>query len=687
MEPPPTVHVAAPEPPLPELPPPMLRLPSPLACLPSPSFSDPTATDHDGEDAMPDGAEDESCSVVVATEKDLNAKHGAAPPPPPPPPPQSLAPPLPPPPQSLAPPPPPPPPPPPSIPRGPNRATMARTRLTVGDLVQALKFTTGIAALSVSGDWWDATVREISGTGVKVHFFGWDAAQDEWISHEGRGSRLRARGEHSLSHLLLKVPPQWRDVTDEASVALLVDRPNLEDYLHVQDGFGRWHWAEICAERNVADGRVVLARAPPGLCQSTAGAVWEEWVPCAESHRFRLACSAGHLMLRADSGPAVTCADHQSQCAGGGDGQCGCPGQLSASHARVWCPACSVHVCLACANVCGDEPDPYGIAGVADRTAEAAQKQTHRRETLEGGRTLPPRAKCPRAEEAPPTPTPPLAAVWPTEQQRRGIERLRLLYPGDSERESVVAKLAESLPDASVRNVYAINHVHAQRRFELEVELEPALHGTTKLLWHSTGGWGGARAAETQACEGVPRSSSDPLDLIGSRFPFDPTFAKHGTYGTRALCFAEHAIYCDLLLPCRRSALELCSGDQRPPRAVLPQVGDDILLDDSTTVVYEVKEVGTGAEPNKCRLRQLAWHSGARGAGSEMWYRLGDGEAGTHAWTTADMHYLILADVALGHCKGYGKDEPNMKATGDIRTDPLPREPLGFHSVSGSEQE
>ena len=253
----------------------------------------------------------------------------------------------------------------------------------------------------------------------------------------------------------------------------------------------------------------------------------------------------------------------------------------------------------------------------------------------------------------------------------------------DSEHSRVVAKLMESLPDAKVRHVYAIEHEPARRRYELELELAPELRRNQKLLWHSTGGWG-AKVAEAQVRADVPLPSTDPLDLISARVPFDATFATHGTYGTRALCFAEHAIYSDVLLPCRRSALEL--HREQPPREVLPRIGDDILLEGSSAV-YEVKEVGTNTQPDLCRLRQLHWNKGDAGAGSEVWYRLGNGQRETCAWTTADVHYLVLADVALGECKDYGKEEPNLRAKGDVKTDPLPREPKGYHSVSGTEQE
>ena len=380
-------------------------------------------------------------------------------------------------------------------------------------------------------------------------------------------------------------------------------------------------------------------------------------------------------MLRASNGPRVACSDQRE------DESC-CPGILEANHHRAWCPSCAVHVCLACANVRGTEQDPYGVL-----RANCAKEASARRETIEGTRRLPPRADLVDSAPEPSAVAPTPAA--PTEQQQRGIDRLRLLQPRRgrvSEYRDVVEKLRDSLPDARVRRVFAIDHEPARRRFELELELEPALRNNCKLLWHSTGGFHGAKAAEAQVQTDVPLPSTDPLDLIGARFPFDHTFANHGTYGTRALCFAEHAVYPDVLLPCRRSVLEHVGDGERSRRAVLPQVGDDILLEGSSAV-YEVKEVGSNAQPSLCRLRQLHWNKGEAGAGTEGMHQLGDGANDTRAWATADVHYLVLADVALGECKDYGKEEPNIKATGDNKTDPLPREPRGCHSVSGTEQE
>lgn len=43
------------------------------------------------------------------------------------------------------------------------------------------------------------------------------------------------------------------------------------------------------------------------------------------------------------------------------------------------------------------------------------------------------------------------------------------------------------------------------------------------------------------------------------------------------------------------------------------------------------------------------------------------------------MRYLLLCEVALGRVKDYGREEPNIKRQ-------LLREPEGYHSVGGTEQ-
>ena len=192
----------------------------------------------------------------------------------------------------------------------------------------------------------------------------------------------------------------------------------------------------------------------------------------------------------------------------------------------------------------------------------------------------------------------------------------------------------------------------------------------TTELWHSCG-------------------EADPLEIIASPFGFDTTYADHGTYGERALCFAAHAIYCDRLLPCHRSALRRASAER--PAAALPSVGDDVLLGDER-LKYEVLGVGTGADPTSCRLRQLHWEKNEAGAGQVRGYQLGADGVGdeTSEWHPADVRYLILADVALGRCKDYGREEPNIKG-GELLREPIEHDPTSgerveFHSVSGTEQ-
>ena len=99
--------------------------------------------------------------------------------------------------------------------------------------------------------------------------------------------------------------------------------------------------------------------------------------------------------------------------------------------------------------------------------------------------------------------------------------------------------------------------------------------------------------------------------------------------------------------------------------------GDDTIAGN----VYEVVGLAAGGDRNLCRLRQLHWNRGDVGAGKECLYNLGDGDGETYAWSSADERYLLVVDVALGRCKDFGREEPNIKGG------KVPREPAGFHSV------
>ena len=149
------------------------------------------------------------------------------------------------------------------------------------------------------------------------------------------------------------------------------------------------------------------------------------------------------------------------------------------------------------------------------------------------------------------------------------------------------------------------------------------------------------------------------------------------------ICFSEHAIYGDRLVPCRTSDLHPAAD------LGLPCVGDDILLDNATAV-YEVEHVGVDGDPARCILRKLRWNKGERGgclpkfrghtAGRSVSLRLGAGGDDTFAWRPADRRYTILSTVALGRCKDFGGGEPNY--FGDVK-----REPSGYHSVQGTERD
>ena len=547
-----------------------------------------------------------------------------------------------------------PPPPPPTAPEPPSRAgsraTFARNALAAGDKVHALKLA-GSGQVSASGMWCEATVLAVGASGnLHVHFFGWKAEiHDEWIKAEVKGSRLR-EFKGSLKDRIRFVPESERDEADEESVVLLVERPGVTDYMRVLGDDSRWRLVEIIDECEESAGqRDVLAREvlPPGANQQA----WEEWVPCSESHRFRCTCGDGHLLTRLESGPAFRCPGTY-----GGQQCSGCPGELSESDPRAICPICRSRghsVCLACANAQGHN---------YPRRQEATEKAA-RRETIETGRMRAPLAANGSNDAAAAQPHTALLPPPPTPQQQQGLQRLEQLASGHSDLQRIKAKLLESLPDARGVVIYAVNHEPARARMDLALQLRPALQGSIQELFHSPGGW---------------TSQTDPLDVIGSDFGFDHTFASTGTYGDGAFCFAAHAIYCDRLLPCRTSSVHKDGYE-----CGLPSVGDDILLhgEDAPQHIYEVVSVGVGGDPSLCRLRQLQWTKGEKGAGQETTWHLGDGSGDTTAWSSADERYLLVTDVALGKCKDYGKEEPNIKA-GEV-----PREPEGFHSTSGTEQD
>ena len=266
-----------------------------------------------------------------------------------------------------------------------------------------------------------------------------------------------------------------------------------------------------------------------------------------------------------------------------------------------------------------------------------------------------------------------IAAAGRSAAQEQGMARIRLLSANDEEAVRVRSMLHASLPQAVDVAVYAVEHTPARRRFELALELEPELRGevtrplppeAVKLgvlqLWHSTG-------------------EADPLDVLGSAHCLDPTYGQHGTYSDGGLCFAAHAAYCDHLRPCRSSLLA------PPPdhtKGELPAVGEDVLLpcDANPDQVFEVARTNVDGDPARCELRPLPWDK-QKGRKQPRFDRLGGGEGGTAPWALADKRFLLLLDVAAGVARDYGPEEPNL------RGGEMPREPVGYHSVTGTEQD
>ena len=266
-----------------------------------------------------------------------------------------------------------------------------------------------------------------------------------------------------------------------------------------------------------------------------------------------------------------------------------------------------------------------------------------------------------------------IAAAGRSAAQERGMARLRLLPADDAHAVRVRGMLHASLPQAMDVVVYEVDHTPARRRYELALELDPELRGEVsrplppeakilgiKELWHSTG-------------------EADPLDVLGSAHCLDPTYGQHGTYSDGGLCFAAHAAYCEHLRPCRSSLLA------PPPdhtKGELPAVGEDVLLpcDANPDQVFEVARTNVDGDPALCELRPLPWDK-QKGRKQPRFDRLGGGEGGTAPWALADKRFLLLLDVAAGVARDYGPEEPNL------RGGEMPREPVGYHSVTGTEQD
>jgi len=194
-----------------------------------------------------------------------------------------------------------------------------------------------------------------------------------------------------------------------------------------------------------------------------------------------------------------------------------------------------------------------------------------------------------------------------------------------------------------VKNVWRIQHQDAWERFHVERYKK----GGEKWVWHSS-------------------SYTDPLVLVEDDKPFSSKYADNGSYG-RGLYFAEHAIYCDQIVPCRRSEL-------KPYASGRPSVGDDIIGGKDDPVVWNVTAVGAVGDANMCSLRRMRWRASDAFKPREHDERLGSGSQGTTRWQPADVKFVFLARVALGKTKPFGnKCKVGM------------REAPGFDSWSGTE--
>lgn len=212
--------------------------------------------------------------------------------------------------------------------------------------------------------------------------------------------------------------------------------------------------------------------------------------------------------------------------------------------------------------------------------------------------------------------------------------------PDAADWQAIEANLRRSFPDAFEVQIWRVHRAASEAMYQTELKRV----GNERLLWHST-------------------SDTDPLKLVFSDHPFDSTYAVGGSYGA-GLYFSEHAVYGGAILPCRNSALDVDDG----LRGKMPEVGDDVMLTSDSKASYTILELdGTTAV-----LQKLRWNARKHEKKLEKPFPhdLSDG-----GWRFADRRYAIVAAVALGETKDYGRETD----------EDLERAPDGYHSVTGTE--
>ena len=225
------------------------------------------------------------------------------------------------------------------------------------------------------------------------------------------------------------------------------------------------------------------------------------------------------------------------------------------------------------------------------------------------------------------------------------------LGPADPDYTFVRAQLLQSVDDAFDVRVWSVRREVQEAMYKLELKRI----GNEQLLWHST-------------------RDTDPTTLVFADHPFDKTRSGLGSYGS-GLYFSKHAIYGGRILPCRVAKLDEADGVS----GALPAKGDDVMLlrelprGGSDLAVYTVLDIG--ADGNSM-LYRLPWNASRKERPNAIEHcRLGNGVGDTTLWRYADRRYSILAAVALGRVKDYGK----------AFRESLERAPDGYHSVSGTE--
>jgi len=204
----------------------------------------------------------------------------------------------------------------------------------------------------------------------------------------------------------------------------------------------------------------------------------------------------------------------------------------------------------------------------------------------------------------------------------------------EEERLRVEVQMKKSIPHATVTRLWRVQKPDQWDLYQAQLQLvrrRCKADEAEQFLWHSSG-------------------DTDPLKLVNSAdASFDPLMSGLGEYGYGSY-FSKHAVYGDLVKPCRFSKLYYTAKEMRS----VPNIGEDILAGKDHRV-YHVEKAADEAQfgKNAFHLRELRWNEGDMELTREE--RLSNpAKGGTGPWRSADIRFILLARVAVGDRKDYG---------------------------------